>query len=115
MSTGECNTEPSGEESWCDRTTVWAVLKYLAYKGQGAFGKMRVGDRRACLRPLRGALEQPRWAYSTYEVPPEQWTYIPVPAIIGEGLFEAAQERLAENRNLSVSWTACVREQTDSL
>jgi site-specific DNA recombinase len=31
-------------------------------------------------------------------VPKENWIYIPVPAIVGEGLFEAAQERLAENR-----------------
>jgi site-specific DNA recombinase len=88
-------------KSWWDRTVVWAMLKNPAYKGTAAFGKTRVGDRRPSLRPLRGAPEQPRWAYSTYEVPPKDWIYIPVPAIIGEGLFEAAQERLAENRKRS--------------
>ena len=88
-------------KSWWDRSVVWAMLKNPAYKGMAAFGKTRVGDRRPALRPQRGAPEQPRWAYSTYEVPPEDWIYIPVPAIIGEDLFEAAQERLAENRKRS--------------
>jgi len=80
---------------------VWGMLKNPAYKGMAAFGKTRVGDRRRALRPQRGAAEQPRKAYSTYEVAPEDWIYIPVPAIIGEDLYEVVQERLAENRKRS--------------
>ena len=74
------------------------MLKNLAYKGMAAFGKTRLGERRPMVRQQRGAPEQPRRPYSTYDVPKEQWTDIPVPAIIGEGLFEVVQERLAENR-----------------
>jgi site-specific DNA recombinase len=88
-------------KSWWDRTTVWGMLKNPAYKGMAAFGKTRVGDRRRALRPQRGASEQPRRAYSTYEVAPEDWIYIPVPLIIGEDLYEVVQERLAENRKRS--------------
>jgi site-specific DNA recombinase len=88
-------------KSWWDRTTVWGMLKNPAYKGTAAFGKTRVGDRRPALRSQRGAVEQPRRAYSTYQVSPEDWIYIPVPGIIGEDLFEAVQEQLAENRKRS--------------
>jgi len=88
-------------KSWWDRTVVWAILKNTAYKGQAGFGKTRVGDRRPCLRPQRGAPQQPRRAYSTYDVAPEEWIYIPVPAIIGTDLFEVVKERLAENRKRS--------------
>ena len=91
---------PNGK-SWWDRTTVWGMLKNTAYKGQAAFGKTRVGERRVRLRPQRGASAQPRRANSTYEVPPEAWTYIPVQPIVGESLFGAVQERLAENRKRS--------------
>ena len=63
-----------------------------------AFGKTRLGERRPKVRPQRGAPEQPRRPYSTYDVPKEKWTHIPVPAIIGEGLFEVVQEKLADNR-----------------
>jgi site-specific DNA recombinase len=88
-------------KNWWDRTTVWGMLKNPAYKGTAAFGKTRVGDRRPALRPQRGAVEQPRRAYSTYQVSSEDWIYIPVPGIIGEDLFEAVQEQLAENRKRS--------------
>jgi site-specific DNA recombinase len=91
---------PSGK-SWWDRTTVWGMLRNPAYKGQAAFGKTRVGERRARLRPQRGASPQPRAVYSTYKVPPEAWTYIPVQPIVGESLFGAVQERLVENRKRS--------------
>jgi len=85
-------------KSWWDRSTVWGMLKNPAYKGTAAFGKTRIGPRRPALRPHRGAQEQPRRVYSTYEVPIDQWTFIPVPAIVSEELFEAVQETLEENR-----------------
>ncbi|MHC4091980.1 MAG: recombinase family protein, partial [Planctomycetota bacterium] len=87
----------SGKSYW-DRTTIWGMLKNPAYKGTAAFGKTRVGELRPRLRAQRGGCEQPRKAYSTYDVPPGQWTYIPVPAIVGEDLFGVVQEQLAENR-----------------
>ena len=86
-----------GKRHW-DSSTVWGMLKNPAYKGMAAFGKTRLGERRPMLRPQRGAPEQPRRPYSRYDEPKEKWTYIPVPAIIGEGLFEVVQEKLADNR-----------------
>src|SRR3972149_4840008 len=62
-------------------------------------GAARAGGTEA--RRGRGGSAQPRRAYSSYEVAPEAWTYIPVRPIIGEGLFEAVRERLTENRKRS--------------
>jgi site-specific DNA recombinase len=88
---------PRGK-SWWDRSTLWAMLRNPAYKGSAAFGKTRIGPRRPRLRAYRGQSEQPRRAYGVYDVPNDEWTSIPVPAIIGEDLFDAAAEQLAENR-----------------
>jgi site-specific DNA recombinase len=88
---------PRGKGYW-DRTTVWGILKNPAYKGSAAFGKTRTGEMRPRLRPQRGRAEQPRRAYSVYDVPREDWMGIPVPAITDEALFDAVAEQLAENR-----------------
>lgn len=66
--------------------------------GQAAFGKTRVGALRPRLRAQRGRDLQPRRAHSTYDIPPEQWLSIPVPAIISEEVFAAVQAQLQENR-----------------
>jgi len=87
----------TGKFYW-DRTTIWGMLKNPAYKGMAAFGKTRAGKLRPRLRVQRGASEQPRKAYSTYDVPSDQWLHIPVPAIVSEELFAAVQEQLAENK-----------------
>src|SRR3954467_7268498 len=87
----------SGKPAW-DRTTVWGILKNPAYVGTAAFGKTRIGAMRERLRPVRGGAEQPRWPYSTYDVPEQEWLRMPVPALIERDLFTAVQEQLAENR-----------------
>src|SRR3954447_633844 len=87
----------SGKPAW-DRATVWGILKNPAYIGTAAFGKTRIGAMRERLRPVRGGAEQPRWPYSTYDVPEQEWLRMPVPALIDSDLFAAAQEQLAENR-----------------
>jgi len=92
---GECSR--SGK-TWWDRTTLWGMLKNPAYMGRAAFGKTRVGPMRGRLRPPRGACEQPRRAYSTYDVPSDQWISVPVPAIVSGDLFEAVAEQLRENQ-----------------
>jgi site-specific DNA recombinase len=91
---------PKGKSFW-DRTTVWAQLKNSAYRGNAVFGKTRIGPKRPRLRPQKGRAEQPRRPHSVYDVPEEQGTRIPVPAIVGEDLFAAVAERLAENRKRS--------------
>ena len=87
----------SGKNFW-DRTTVWGILKNPAYKGKAAYGKTRTGPMRPHLRTQRGNPDQPRRAYSTYNVPADQWHYIPVPAIVSEELFDTVQEQLVENK-----------------
>jgi site-specific DNA recombinase len=85
-------------KTWWDRTSVWGILKNPAYKGRAAFGKTRVGPMRPRLRAQRNGSEQPRKAYSVFDVPREEWIGIPVPAIVSEDLFETVQEQLRENR-----------------
>ena len=88
---------PKGKSYW-DRTTVWSQLKNPAYRGAAIFGKTQIGPKRPCLRGQRGRAEHPRRAYSVYDVPPDQGIRIAVPAIVGEELFAAVEERLQENR-----------------
>jgi site-specific DNA recombinase len=91
---------PSGKESW-DRTTVWGMLKNPAYQGTAAFGKTRVGPLPARLRPVRGGIEQPRRPVGIYDVPPDEWIMVPVPAVVDSEVFEAVQAQLEENRRRS--------------
>jgi site-specific DNA recombinase len=91
---------PSGKESW-DRTTVWGLLKNPAYQGAAAFGKTRVGPLPARLRPVRGGVEQPRRPVGIYDVPPDEWIMVPVPAVVDPEVFEAVQAQLEENRRRS--------------
>jgi site-specific DNA recombinase len=87
-----------GGKTYWDRSVVWGMLKNPAYKGTAAFGKMRTGPLRSRLRPQRNGSLQPRRPVSTYDVPQDEWLYIPVPAIVDEALFETVQEQLAQNR-----------------
>jgi site-specific DNA recombinase len=83
-----------------DATTIAGMLRNPAYTGTAMFGRTRVaapsGER---LRPIRGRPHPSRRASgSRVRVPPEQWIPIPVPAIIGSEVFEAAGTQLDENR-----------------
>jgi site-specific DNA recombinase len=89
-----------GKLDW-DRTTIWAMLRNPAYKGEAAFGKTRVGPRPARLRPVRGGSEQPRRAYGLYDTPAEERITVPVPRLVDPALFDAVSEQLAENRHRS--------------
>jgi site-specific DNA recombinase len=91
---------PRGRDYW-DRSTVWGILKNPAYKGQAAFGKTHLGPMRPRLRGGRRRHEQPRNGQSYYDAPPEQWISVPVPAIVGEELFDAVAQQLEENRRRS--------------
>lgn len=87
----------TGKTVW-DRATIWGILKNPAYKGEAAFGKTAVEPLRPRLRAQRGRSLQPKKAYSTQDVPPEQWFHIPVPPIVDPVLFDAIVEQLQENR-----------------
>jgi site-specific DNA recombinase len=88
---------PRGRAFW-DRSTVWGMLRNPAYKGMAGFGKRRIGPPLPRPRPARNSSEQPRRAVSWHRTAPDQWTAIPVPAILDEDLFEAVQEQLRENQ-----------------
>jgi site-specific DNA recombinase len=88
---------PTGRSRW-SRGSVWVILKNPAYKGWAAYGKTRHGSLRPRLRPRRGGSMQPRHACSVYQVSPDQWISIPVPAMVEPALFDTVQEQLAENR-----------------
>jgi len=87
----------TGETVW-GRKTGWGMLKNPAYMGQAAFGKTRIAPLQPRLRAQRGRSLQPRRAYSTTEVPAEEWIPIPVPALVSAELFAAVQAQLEENR-----------------
>ena len=89
----------TGKQVW-DRSTVWAMLRNPAYHGQAAFGKTQTtGQRAKPTRPVRGRGERHGRRETRRDVAPEQWTSIPVPALITEETFELAQARLQENKH----------------
>src|SRR3954470_8526559 len=90
----------SGKRVW-DRSTVWAILRNPAYRGDACFGKTRAGPRAARPRPVRGGSEQPRRAHRPVDPPATGWISVGVPAVVDAALFEAVQDQLAENRQRS--------------
>ena len=86
-----------GRTVW-DRRVVWGILKNPAYQGTAAFGKTRQGPLRPRLRVQRNGAPQPRPPTSDYDVPPDDWRLIPVPALVGPAVFATVQEQLQENR-----------------
>jgi site-specific DNA recombinase len=87
----------TGKTVW-DRSVVWGILKNRAYQGTAAFGKTRQEPLRPRLRAQRNRPVQPRRAVSTYDVSPEDWITIPVPALVEPAVFAAVQEQLQENK-----------------
>ncbi len=86
-----------GANHW-DPSVIWGMLKNPAYVGRAAFGKTRSGPWQPPLRPGHGRVSPPRKAVTIRSVPPEEWSTVPVPALISEDLFVAVQEQLAENQ-----------------
>ena len=63
-----------------------------------AFGKTRLEPLRPRLRAQRNRPVQPRRAVSVSDVPPEDWSPIPVPARVEPEGFAAVQTQLQENK-----------------
>src|SRR5215469_2964761 len=87
----------TGKTVW-DRSVVWGILKHPAYQGTAAFGKTRLEPLRPRLRAQRNRPVQPRRAVSVSAVPPEDWSPIPVPALVEPAVFAAVQAQLQENK-----------------
>src|SRR6266545_1733863 len=91
----------TGKPVW-DRSTVWAMLRNPAYRGQAAFGKTKTAERHGGpTRTTRARGERHGRRLTRHDQPAEQWTLIPVPAIVTEETSELAQARLVENARFS--------------
>lgn len=87
---------PTGKSQWT-LTTLSRMLRNPHYKGCASFGKWRNGSKVERPRPPRNASAHPK-DYSVFRTPPEDWIVVPVTPIIDEALFDAAQEKLEQNR-----------------
>jgi site-specific DNA recombinase len=95
---GEVGIEThSGKAHW-DRSVVWGMLQNPAYMGRAAFGKTQARDLLPRVRAQRHSADTPKKGYSTVRTQRTEWLEIPVPPIVSEELFLAAQEQLDENR-----------------
>jgi site-specific DNA recombinase len=91
----------TGKAVW-DRSTVWAMLRNPASRGQAGFGKTKTADRHgAPTRTTRARGERHGRRPARYDQPAEKWTFIPVPPLISEETFELAQARLQDNKRFS--------------
>jgi site-specific DNA recombinase len=87
---------PSGRVRW-NVASVRGILRSPAYTGTAYWGRTRPAParrRKSALQPVGpGASQQP--------APPEEWLTIPVPPIISQETFEAAQARLDRNTQMA--------------
>ena len=91
----------TGKATW-DRSTIWGMLRNPAYRGEAAFGKTRTLERPGKVtrtRRQRGERHSQRPARR--DQPPEEWTLVPVPALVSEECFAAAQARLQDNKRFA--------------
>ena len=87
----------TGRTVWA-RRVVWGLLKHPASQGTAACGKTRQEPLRSRLRTQRHRPVQPRRAVSTSAVPPEDWSPIPVPALVEPEVFAGVQDQVQEQK-----------------
>src|SRR5919109_43464 len=91
----------TGKARW-DRSTIWAMLRNPAYRGQAAFGKTKTAERHGGpTRTTRQRGERHGRRVTRTDQPAEKWTLIPVPPLVTEETFALAQARLVENAHFS--------------
>ena len=88
----------TGKVRW-DPTTICGMLRNPVYRGTAMFGRTRSMPAKPRLRPIGRRPQPPRRASGSRSATSrDEWIEIPVPALIDEALFEAAQGQLEENR-----------------
>ena len=89
-----------GKAPW-QAATLWGMLRNPAYQGKAAYGKTQNCPSQKIIRPtrLRGGFSR---RGSGKAVNPSQWIEIAVPALVSAETFALAQERLGQNRQLSL-------------
>jgi site-specific DNA recombinase len=91
----------TGKYRW-DRSVVWGMLRNPAYAGRAVFGKTQVIHAQPGLNRiarLQGR-STPR-PVKTVDRPRQEWTEIPVPAIVDEDTFARVQQRLEDNKRFA--------------
>ncbi|HEX9571449.1 MAG TPA: recombinase family protein [Burkholderiales bacterium] len=96
--TGQGAPTRTGKARW-DRSVVWAMLRNPAYAGTAVFGKtMTVSEPPALNRVARLQGRSVPRAVKTVDRPREEWTEIPVPAIVTPATFDRVRQRLEDNK-----------------
>ena len=91
----------TGKERW-DRSVIWGMLRNPAYAGTAVFGKtMIVHEQPGLNRTARLAGRTTPRAVKSIDRPREEWTGIPVPALVDEDTFDRVQQRLADNKRFA--------------
>jgi len=99
--TGQGVRTRTGKERW-DRSVIWGMLRNPAYAGTAVFGKTRVVHEAAGLnRTARLAGRTVPRQVRVQDRPREEWTGIPVPALVDEETFDRVQQRLADNKRFA--------------
>lgn len=87
---------PTGQPRW-NVASLRGILTNPAYTGTAYANRTRS----VAARQRKSALKPVGPGHSHRPTPPESWIPIPVPAIISSDVFEAAQARLALNKQLA--------------
>jgi site-specific DNA recombinase len=91
----------TGKSRW-DRSVIWGMLRNPAYAGRAVFGKtMAVNESPGLNRRARLQGRTTPRATKTVDRPREEWTHIPVPAIITEETFDRVALRLEDNKRFA--------------
>ena len=91
----------TGKERW-DRSVIWGMLRNPAYAGTAVFGKTKIVHEQPGLnRTARLAGRTVPRPVKTVDRPREEWTGIPVPALVDEDTFDRARQRLEDNKRFA--------------
>jgi len=91
----------TGKAVW-DQGVIGRMLRNPAYRGEAAYGKSRNEGRPAkATRPARARGERHGRRPARRVASPEEWTLVPVPALVSAEQFELAQARRAENKRFA--------------
>jgi site-specific DNA recombinase len=91
----------TGKERW-DRSVIWGMLRNPAYAGTAVFGKTQAVHEAAGLnRTARLAGRTVPRQVRVEDRPREEWTAIPVPALVDQDTFDRVQQRLEDNKRFA--------------
>jgi site-specific DNA recombinase len=99
--TGQGVRTRTGKDRW-DRSVIWGMLRNPAYAGTAVFGKTQVAHEPAGLnRTARLAGRTVPRQVRVQDRPREEWTHIPVPALVDQEMSGRVQQRLEDNKRFA--------------